>query len=125
MNFRILVVGLLTVLLVSCAGNRRLGRSEPIVDMKGVDQVAYRQDLAECRAYADEVNVAGRAAGGAVGGAVVGGIIGAVVGNSDTAERVAGVGAVTGGVSGTGRGLEERGRVVRNCLIGRGYRVLN
>lgn len=124
MSFKPLVFCAAASLLVACAGNRPFQR-DPIVDMKGVDQVAYNQDLAECREYSRQVNVAGRAGEGAVAGAVVGGVIGAVVGNSDTAQRGAGVGAVTGGVSGTGRGLEEQNRVVRNCLIGRGYRVLN
>src|SRR5690606_39285529 len=31
---------------------------EPIVDMKGVDQARYQQDLAECRAYAEQVSPA-------------------------------------------------------------------
>lgn len=125
MTTRLLFVLLTALILSACAGNRRLGRSEPIVDMKGVDVAAYQQDLAECRVYASEVGVGARASEGAVVGAVVGGAIGAVVGNSDTAERGAGVGAVTGGLSGTGRGLEERNRMIRNCLLGRGYRVLN
>ena len=52
-------------------------------------------------------------------------VLRAIAGNSDTAERAAGVGGVIGGAKGAGSGLRERDRVVKNCLRGRGYRVLN
>ena len=58
--------------LAACAGKG------PIVDTKGLDRVAYQQDLQECQTYASEVNVAGQAAGSAAAGAVVGGAMGAV-----------------------------------------------
>ena len=119
---RILAIVLATVALTACAG--RDARGGPIVDMKGVDPLQYRTDLAECQAYADQVGVGGRAAGGAAAGAVVGGLIGAAVGDSDTAKRSAGAGAVVGGARGTGSALREKQTVVRNCLRNRGYAVL-
>lgn len=111
---------LLTMGLVGCAFNR-----PPIVDMVGVDVAAWQRDLQECEAYADQVQVAAQAGSGAAAGAVVGAAVGAVIGNSSTAARGAGVGAVSGATSGTSRGLAERRQVIRNCLLGRGYRVLN
>lgn len=114
----------LAVVLTGCAGRDR-PPGGVIVDMKGVDPARYQADLAECRTYADQVDVAGKAVGGAVGGAVVGGLIGAAVGDSGTAKRGAGAGAVGGGAQGTVSGLEERDRVVKNCLRNRGYSVLN
>ena len=120
---RILAIVLATVALTACAG--RDARGGPIVDMKGVDPLQYRTDLAECQAYADQVGVGGRAAGGAAAGAVVGGLIGAAVGDSDTAKRSAGAGAVVGGARGPGSALREKQTVVRNCLRNRGYAVLN
>lgn len=107
-----------TVLLGACA-------SKPIIDTRGVDMRKYNQDLAECQAYADQVDVTRRAAGSAAAGAVVGAVVGAAVGNSDTAQGGAGAGAAGGAARGTARGLEERERVVRNCLRNRGYAVLN
>ena len=107
------------ILLAGCASGG------PIVDMKGVDPQKYRQDLAECESYADQVAVGGKAATGAAVGAVVGAAVGAAVGNSRTAQRSAGAGAVIGGAKGTGRGVRERKHVVRNCLRNRGYAVLN
>lgn len=108
----------LPLLLTACA-------SQPIVDTKGVNMIQYQQDLAECETYAQQVQVAGKAATGAVAGAVVGAVVGAAVGNSGTAGRAAGAGAAVGASKGTGRGLHEKQRVVHNCLRNRGYSVLN
>ena len=98
---------------------------QPIVDTKGVNMAQYDRDLAECSEYAKQVMVTRKAAGGAAVGAVVGAAVGAAIGNHETAERAAGALAVTGAAKGTGRGLQERRRVVHNCLRNRGYAVLN
>ena len=98
---------------------------DPIVDTKGVNAAAYQGDLVECRQYAEQVGVVARSAGGAAAGAAVGAAVGAVLDGKDGAGRGAGVGAVTGGVRGVAHGLRERRQVLRNCLQGRGYRVLN
>lgn len=98
---------------------------EIIIDKKGVDLARYQQDLAECRTYSSEVKTGEKAAKGAVSGAVVGGLIGAAVGNSRDVQRGAGAGAVTGGARGVAQGEREELDVVKRCLRGRGYRVLN
>jgi hypothetical protein len=112
-----------TILLHGCAGKA----GKPIVDMKGVSPYQYEEDLAECSEYADEVPVGEKAVKGAAAGAVVGAAIGAIWdghrGNSP--ERGAATGAVLGGAGGTGSGVNERNQVVKNCLRGRGYSVLN
>lgn len=113
-----LLLGTLTLLLCGACGNR------PIVDMKGVDRAKYEQDLAECRTYADEVQVAQKAAGGAAAGAAVGAVLGAIWSDSGVGESAAS-GAVLGGAGGTADGVSERDRVVKNCLRNRGYPVLN
>ncbi|MFO1152323.1 MAG: glycine zipper family protein [Rhodospirillales bacterium] len=104
--------------------------SDPIVDMAGVNQVKYDNDLAACREYADQVNVATGTAGGAVAGAAVGAALGAVVGaitgSPGTGAAIgAATGGTTGGVSGASSGGSRRDRVVRNCLRERGYSVLD
>lgn len=106
-------------------GTAGVWRGEPIVDMKGVNVATYQADLAECRAYTQQVAVLPRTAGTAVAGAAVGAAVGAVLDGKDGAARGAGVGAVTGAVRGVAGGLRERRHVLRNCLQGRGYRVLN
>ena len=98
---------------------------EIIIDKRGVNMTAYEQDLDECRGYSEEVKTGEKAARGAAAGAVVGGLIGAAVGNSRDAQRGAGVGAVTGGAQGVSRGARQEVQVVKQCLRGRGYRVLN
>lgn len=110
-------------LVVGCAGKHRNGGV--IVDTKGVNMQQYHQDLEECHQYAHQVNTGEKVAKGTVGGAVIGGALGAAVGNSNTAQRGAGTGAILGAADGLSHGEREKQQVVRNCLIGRGYRVLN
>ncbi len=122
---RITLIVALVFCVTGCAGNRPFV-DEPIIDRKGVDMSRYYVDKAECEVYANEVRTAEKVAERAVGGAVIGGTIGAIVNRGpDSAERGAGVGAVTGGVRGAQEGVREIERVIRQCLRGRGYRVLN
>ena len=87
-----------------------------VVDKQGIDEAQYQQDLSDCRAVAAE---------GAAGGAIIGGILGAIFGNSGTAGRMAGGGAVIGAAGKAGDAEQEKSQVVKNCMRGRGYRVLN
>ena len=116
---------LLAILLAlsSCAGYR------PIVDLQS-NQTNYEADLADCQRYADQISPAGRGATGAVIGGVVGGLLGLAVGVAfgvNPAE-LAGFGAAVGGIQGAAGGAVQGGAsqmdVIRNCLSGRGYRVL-
>jgi outer membrane lipoprotein SlyB len=123
MNYRLLLsLPLATALVLGAACTTT---DEIIIDKKGVNMTRYEQDLAECRAYATEVKTGEKAARGAVSGAVVGGAIGAVVDGSEGAGRGAGVGAISGGARGANQGGREEVQVVKNCLRGRGYRILN
>ncbi len=117
---------LLTPLLFACASNQNFpGYSGVIIDTKGVDIAAYERDLSDCESYAAQVPVVERAATGAVVGAVIGGAVGAVLDGGDGAERGAGVGAVSGTLSNAQSGLSEEEQVLKNCMQGRGYNVLN
>jgi outer membrane lipoprotein SlyB len=118
------VAVIIAALLTACGG-----RSEPIIDMKGVDAAAYRQDLEECRVYAEQVSPGERAVSGGVATGILGAALGAVVGAfGGSAGQGAALGAGTGGVvgaaSGAGAGAYDREAIVRKCLAGRGYRVL-
>lgn len=121
-NFRL--VGLMVVMMAGCA-QRPNAPGGVIVDMKGVDPVQYQKDVAECGAYADQIDTASKVGGQAAGGAVVGGAIGAIFAGGHGAAQGAGAGAVAGGARGTQDTLNERHVVVRNCLRNRGYAVLN
>jgi len=122
---KIQILALITLTLIGCASVEDLTGNNPIIDTLGVNMTRYNRDLTECQQYANEVEIVRKAAVGAASGATVGGVFGAVLGNNDTAQRGAGVGAVAGGARGVSEGIRERERVIKRCLIGRGYRVLN
>ena len=117
---RTAAIGLSALLLAACASTDRV-----IVDKQNVDEAQYQQDLSDCRAIADQVGTGRDAAGGAVGGALIGGVLGAIFGNSGTAGRMAGGGAVVGAAGKAGDAQQEKEQVLKNCMRGRGYRVLN
>jgi len=111
------------VLLTACAGSE----VRPIVDMSGVNEARYEKDLAECQDYAKQATgMGGTAAKGAGAGAVVGGLLGLVTGSNTTGiVQSAGAGAVIGGAGGAYKGNDSQEAVVKKCLVGRGYKVLN
>lgn len=114
-----LVVLFAAMTLGGCASQR------VIVDTKGMDMSRYNQDYAECETYAGQVNTGGQVARSAGFGAAVGAALAAIFGNSGDVARGAGAGGVVGGAKGAVRGDQEKSQVLRNCLRGRGYRVLN
>ena len=121
---KLLALGSLVVMTVlGCAG----ADVRPIVDMKGVNEAAYEKDLQECQTYAQEQSGMGSTgAKGAAAGAVVGGLLGLVTGgNASGIAQAAGAGAVIGGAGGAYSGNQSQEAVVKRCLSGRGYKVLN
>mgnify|MGYP001813119529 FL=1 len=112
-------VVVLAALIAGCAA-----RPVPIIDTKGVDPGRLAEDWDECEAYTEEIMVAKGIGKGATVGAAVGAATGAVSSRRDVGEA-AGVGAIYGG---TRSGLDadrEKQKVFKNCMRGRGYRVLN
>ena len=109
---------LVVAMLAGCSSS-----TAPIIDTKGVNMTQYQQDLAECEAYSAQVRSGEGIAKGTAGGAAVGGAIGAIAGGS--AAKGAGIGAVSGGAESARIADREKADVVKNCLRGRGYRVLN
>ena len=123
MNKLLALCFLAVVAVVGCAG----ANVRPIVDMKGVNESAYEKDLSECQAYAQQQSGMGENAAKGVGaGAVVGGLLGLVTGgNASGIAQAAGAGAVIGGAGGAFTGNQAQEGVVKRCLSGRGYKVLN
>ena len=109
----------LIVVISGCASERY------IIDDQYVDQTQYEQDLAECKRYAEQVSTSAEAGKGAAVGAILGGAVGAIFGGSRGAAKGAGAGTVTGGAKGAGKAGAEKDKIVKNCLRGRGYQVLN
>jgi outer membrane lipoprotein SlyB len=96
-----------------------------VIDKQGVDMQKYEQDLAECRQYAEEIETGSEVAKGAVGGAVIGGAVGAIIGGRRTAETFGGVAAVTGAAGAGSSASQQKSQILKNCMRGRGYKVLN
>lgn len=108
------------LMLAGCASSDRV-----IIDHKNIDDAQYQQDLNDCRQVAGQVSTGRDAGEGAVGGGIIGGLLGAIFGNSRTAAVGAGAGAVVGGAGKAGDAQQEKEKVLKNCMRGRGYRVLN
>jgi len=123
MNKLLALSSLVVAVTVGCAG----ANVRPLVDMKGVNEAAYENDLKDCQAYAQQQSGMGStAAKGAGAGAVVGGLLGLVTGgNGSGIAQAAGAGAVIGGAGGAFSGNQAQEAVVKKCLSGRGYKVLN
>ncbi|MGV6826959.1 MAG: glycine zipper family protein [bacterium] len=109
-----------------------------VVDMQGIDPAKYNSDLQSCQGTAAQVQpTQGQReslAGTAARGAALGAAAGAISGNSGTqgAKSGAGAGVVAAGVrnsqnrrSATQQSQSEVDAVVKNCMRGRGYNVLN
>lgn len=99
-----------------------LSHPEPLIDTQGVNMVQLERDLETCENYGDQVRIEKGVARGAGAGGAVGAASGAVLGDVGTG---AALGAIGGGSRSAQIGEREKSRVVKNCLRGRGYRVLN
>lgn len=94
----------------------------PLADLKYKDQTRYYQDVNECQQYARQSADPGETA---VAGAVVGALIGAAIAPRGHRNRAAAYGAGIGAISGGAQASETQEVIVKRCLAGRGYNVLN
>ena len=102
-----------------------LGSGKPIVDTKGVNMTQYELDLEECSTFAEDISTGKSIAKGAVTGAAVGAVIEAITDDERSWGDTFEVGAVSGGAQSGIRATQKKEQVVRRCLRGRGYKVLN
>jgi len=98
-----------------------------MVDEEAIqDRAKYEQDLRTCQGYANRLSPGNNAVRGAVTGAIIGAAVGAVVGDSGSIARsTAGYGAVAGASGAAGGTYAMQINVIRNCMIGRGYMILD
>jgi hypothetical protein len=117
--------------VVGCAAPNQGGYGAswvPVVDVPPQRQSQYQAvDLPQCQQYATQVMNAQQAAvNGAVAGAIFGALLGAAAGgNSRFNSRMASVGALSGGVGAAAQAEGGQRGIIRRCLLGRGYNVLN
>lgn len=109
-----------SLLLSGCA--TRGANYTPLVDTKGHDGAQLANDTAECQAFATQRM---DAASGAVAGAVVGALIGAFLMPRGYRNYGAGQGAIAGAAGGALGANDTQETIVKRCLSGRGYSVLN
>lgn len=122
---KILFIPLFFILIGCETTNDGLPAVRIIVDQAGIDINTYNNDLFECRQYAGQIDAGSDALSGALAGAIVGALVGAAIDDSDTAKRTGGYGAIVGGAEAGGEALQTQETVVKKCLSGRGYKVLN
>ena len=95
----------------------------PIIDTKGVNMTRYHDDLADCKGFSEQVRIEHGVAKGTAAGGAVGAATGAVLG--ENAAEYGGVGVIAGAAKSAQRGDQEKSQVVKRCMRGRGYKVLN
>lgn len=111
------------IFLTGCAG----ANVRPLVDMQNKTSQQYENDLQQCQSYAvQQSGAAANGAAAAAAGLVIGALLGLVAGGNMTdILQVGGIGAVAGGAGGLYEGNSAQENVVKQCLRGRGYNVLN
>lgn len=114
------------IMLTGCATHGTGASYAPLVDLRGADSTQYSQDLGSCQAYASQrAGAADMAVVGAIAGALIGVAFAAIGGGHGYRNEMAGIGALSGALSGAGQGEGTQRDIIRRCLAGRGYSVLD
>ena len=124
----IAIILISSAMLSGCAADMFAMRpvsSLAVVDMQGVDQAKYAQDMRDCEEYASRVDVQGSTANAAALGGLFGAVLGGMAGNSSTAGWVGLLAAGESAGQANQKGMGEVKTILKTCLTGRGYRVLN
>ena len=108
-------------LLTACASVPRGSEYVPLVDMQGKESVALRDDLQACQAFARErISVQNSALATALFGALLGAAA-SPYNRNDNAWAGATAGMRAGGAAAT----DTQENIIKRCLAGRGWSVLN
>ena len=112
--------------VVSCAQTDLSDRNDiAIIDTRGVDESVFKKDYSECSDFAKNIDLTERTLKqGAVAGAT-GAAVGAIIGGEEAAKKIGGSAAVLNAVEANLDGRNEQAKIIKNCLRGRGYKVLN
>ena len=125
LSIRVLVLFCLVIISISgCVANSSSSifeSSKPIIDTKGVDMTQYEIDLEECSDFSEDISTGKSIAKGAATGAAIGAVVEVVTDEKEAIEK----GAVAGGAKSGVRAVREKERILKRCLRGRGYKVLN
>ena len=122
------LTALFLILLSGCVANNSSSifeSSKPIIDTQGVNMAQYEIDLEECSIFSEDISTGKSIAKGAATGAAVGAVIEAITDDARSRRDAIEVGAVTGGAKSGIRAVREKEQILKRCLRGRGYKVLN
>ena len=112
--------------VIGCAQTDLSDRNDiAIIDTRGVDESVFKKDYSECSDFAKNIDLTERTLKqGAVAGAT-GAAVGAIIGGEESAKKIGGSAAVLNAVEANLDGRNEKAKIIKNCLRGRGYKVLN
>ena len=123
-----LITALFLITLSGCVANSSgsiFESSKPIIDTKGVNMSQYDIDLEECSVFSKDISTGKSIAKGAATGAAVGAVIEAITDDVRSRRDAIEVGAVSGGANSGIRAVREKEQILKRCLRGRGYKILN
>ena len=123
-----ILFSLLIISISGCVANSSSSifeSSKPIIDTKGVDMSQYATDLEECSNFSGDISTGKSIAQGAATGAAVGAVIEAITDDARGRRAAIEVGAVSWGAKSGIRAVREKEQILKRCLRGRGYKVLN
>ena len=112
--------------VIGCAQTDLSDRNDiAIIDTRGVDESVFEKDYSECSDFAKNIDLTEKTLKqGAVAGAT-GAAVGAIIGGEEAAKKIGGSAAVLNAVEANLDGRNEQAKIIKNCLRGRGYKVLN
>ena len=112
--------------VIGCAQTDLSDRNDiAIIDTRGVDESVFKKDYSECSNFAKNIDLTERTLKqGAVAGAT-GAAVGAIIGGEEAAKKIGVSAAVLNAVEGNLDGRNKQAKIIKNCLRGRGYKVLN
>jgi outer membrane lipoprotein SlyB len=115
--------GLTVVVALALAGCASIGaKYVPLVDLQGRDPTTFESDLKDCQDFAAKrIN----AEHFAIAGAIATGLLGAFLAPRGFRNEVAGRAAALGALGGAGEGIGTQQDIIKRCMVGRGYMVLN
>lgn len=128
MRKSIIVLAVLAIATSGCASLEIGSSFRPIIDsqtLNGRTNADIAKDLADCQQYARGSNSGQKVAALSIVGALLGAALGATGGNRHMAGQVATYGAIAGTAHGGGAAIATDEAIVRRCMQGRGYSVLN
>jgi outer membrane lipoprotein SlyB len=118
------IIALALILSMTACANTG-AQYRPMVDYRMSPNLGanYSQDVSECQAYAQQTASPGT--GLAVGVAIGAVLAAALAGRNRYRNDTIAYGAGLGGTYGAARATETQESIVKRCMAGRGYAVLN